>query len=116
MFLHQCWSYILFSHLISLFASAEIGYGPLFDPCGDNLQMQMVNFCAVGHRLVQMTDCWCGDGEGESIRRMGVCLSTCDQAVSNRSVPLDQMVRYRKIVYERQRGKSIIADPLFAEC
>ena len=45
MFLRRCWSYILFSHLISLLTSAaEIGYGPLFDPCGDNCQTQIVNF------------------------------------------------------------------------
>ena len=118
MFLRRCWSYILFSHLVSLFAfafAAEIGYGPLFDPCGDNCQTQMVNFCTVGRDLAQMTDCWCGDGEGEYIGRMDACLSTCDQAVSNRSVQRDQMVRYRKIVCEGQRGKTVIADTLFAE-
>ena len=38
----------------------------------------MVNFCAVGRDLAQMTDCWCGDGEGEYIGRMDACLSTCD--------------------------------------
>ena len=87
MFLRRCWSYILFSHHISLLASAaEISYGPLFDPCGDNCQTQMVNFCTVGRDLAQTTDCWCGDGEGEYIGRMDACLSTCDQAVSNRSV------------------------------
>ena len=46
---------------------------------------------------------------------MDACLSTCDQAVSNRSVQRDQMARYRKIVYEGQRGKKVFADTLFAE-
>jgi len=46
---------------------------------------------------------------------MDACLSTCDQAVSNRCVQRDQMVRYRKIVCEGQRGKTVIADKLFAE-
>jgi len=117
MFLRRCWSYIVFSHYISLFAfAAEIGYGPLFDPCGDNCQTQMVNFCTVGRDIAQMTDCWCGEDKGgEYIGRMDACLSTCDQAVSNRSVQRDQMVRYRKIVCEGQRGKTVIADTLFAE-
>ena len=75
----------------------------------------MVNFCTVGRELAQMTDCWGGDGEGEYIWRMDACLSTCDQVVSNRFVQRDQMVRYRKIVCEGQRGKTVIADSLFAE-
>ena len=44
---------------------------------------------------------------------MDACLRTCDQAVSNRSVQRDQMVRSRKIVCEGQRGKTVIADTLF---
>ncbi|CUS10976.1 unnamed protein product [Tuber aestivum] len=116
MFTRRCWTHILFSLSIPLFASAaEIGYGPLFDPCGDNCQTQMVQFCTVGHDLAQMTDCWCGEDAGEYVRRMDACLSTCDQAVSNRSVQRDQMVRYRKIVCEGQRGKTAVADTLFAE-
>ena len=39
----------------------------------------------------------------------------CDQVVINRSVQRDQLVRYRKIVCEEQRGKTVIADSLFAE-
>jgi len=35
--------------------------------------------------------------------------------VSNRSVQLDQMVRYRMIACEGQRGKTVIAYTLFAE-
>ncbi|KAG0132784.1 hypothetical protein HOY82DRAFT_557331 [Tuber indicum] len=116
MSIRRCWSYILFSHFISLSArAAEIGYGPLFDPCGDNCQTQMVHFCTVGRDLAQMTDCWCGEDAGEYIGRMDACLSTCDQAVSNRSVQRDQMVRYRKIVCEGQKGKTVVADTLFAE-
>ncbi|KAG0638429.1 hypothetical protein HOY80DRAFT_967695 [Tuber brumale] len=75
----------------------------------------MVHFCTVGRDLAQMTDCWCGKDAGEYIGRMDACLSTCDQAVSNRSVQRDQMVRYRKIVCEGQKGKTVVADTLFAE-
>ena len=52
---------------------------------------------------------------GEYIGGMDACLSTCDQVVSNRSVQRDQMVRYRKIAWERLRGKTVIAYTLFAE-
>ena len=93
---------------MSLFAfAAEIGYGPLFDPCGDNCQTQMVNFCTVGRDLAQVTDCWCREDKGgEYMGRMDACLSTCDQVVSNRSVQRDQMACYQKIVCEGQRGEN----------
>ncbi|RPA93330.1 hypothetical protein L873DRAFT_1793746 [Choiromyces venosus 120613-1] len=62
-----------------------------------------------------MADCWCGEDAGEYLGRMDACLSTCDQAVSNRSVQRDQMVRYREIVCEKQNGKTVVTDTLFAE-
>jgi len=66
----------------------------------------MVNVCKVGLGIAQMTDCWCGEDKGEEhIGRMDACLSTCDQAVSNRSVQWDQIVHYRKIVCEGQTGE-----------
>ena len=88
MFLCRCQSYILFSHLIFLLAfAAEIGYGPLFDPCWDNFQAQMVKFCTVGGDLAQMTDCWCGEGKGRQwIGGMGACLDICEQAVCNSGI------------------------------
>jgi len=59
----------------------------------------MVNFCVVGRSLAKMMDCWCGEDKGgEYIGRVGACLSTWDQAVSNHSVQRDQMVNYRMIV------------------
>ena len=75
----------------------------------------MVNFCAVSHDLAQVMDYRCGDGEGEYIGRMDACLSECIQAVRNRSLQRDQMVRYRKIVCDGQRGKTFIIDTLFAD-
>jgi len=88
MFRRRCQSYILFSHLILLLAfGAEIGYGLLFDPCWDNCQTQMVNFCRVGGDLAQMTDCGCREGKGrECIGGMGACLVICEQAVCNSGI------------------------------
>lgn len=78
--------------------AAEVGYGPLFDPCGDNCQTQMVNFCTVGHDVTQMRTCWCDDVE--YIEHMDACLDSCDPAVGNKTVQRDQMLRYRSIVCE----------------
>lgn len=96
---------MLFAHLLillllylSIVSAAEIGYGPLFDPCGDNCQTQMVNFCTVGHDTVQMRICWCDDVE--YIERMDACLDSCDQTVSDEALQRDQMLRYRSIVCE----------------
>lgn len=82
----------------SIAKAAEVGYGPLFDPCGDNCQTQMVNFCTVGHDTAQMRICWCD--EAEYIKRMDACLDSCDPAVSDKAVQRDQMLRYRSIVCE----------------
>lgn len=78
--------------------AAEVGYGPLFDPCGDNCQTQMVNFCTVGHDIAQMRTCWCDDAE--YIERMDACLDSCDPALGKRATQKDQMLRYRRIVCE----------------
>ena len=97
-----------FSHFVSSLAfTAEIGYGPLFDPCGGSRQTQVVNFCTVGRDLAQMTDYWCGDGEGEYIGRVDACLSECIQAVWNRSLQRDQMVRYGRLSATDRRGKRL---------
>lgn len=78
--------------------AAEVGYGPLFDPCGDNCQTQMVNFCTVGHDTAQMRICWCDSTE--YIERMDTCLNSCDPAVGNKTTQRDQMLRYRSILCE----------------
>lgn len=95
MFRRRHWSYILFLPF-RVWSAPEIGYGPLFDPCGENCQTQMVQFCTVGHDVSQMTQCWCSDPE--YLTRMDACIQSCDPTVTNRDVQRDQMLRYRKIV------------------
>ncbi|KAI5777075.1 hypothetical protein EDC01DRAFT_680022 [Geopyxis carbonaria] len=72
------------------------GYGPRFDPCGDNCQTQLLQYCTQGHDTTQQEACWCSDNLYET--KMQACLESCDPAVSNLKIQQEAMQRYRKVV------------------
>lgn len=79
----------------------EVGYGPLFDACGDNCQTQLLHFCTQGRDAQQQAQCWCGEDaavDNQFSEKMELCLASCDPQVTDTAVQRNQIMRYKQVV------------------